>query len=67
MIKVKIKVKDKNQVNSLTKYGNIIFKSPVLNLVALEIREEHLQMLNQDDNILSVEHESEGKLMPISI
>lgn len=65
MIRVKVRVKDKNKVSSLEKYGNIIFKSPILNLVALEINKHNLSKLENDENVLTVEYESEGRLMPV--
>ncbi|MDF9540334.1 hypothetical protein P5750_08675 [Bacillus cereus] len=63
MIKVIVRLKDKNKISELEKYGAIIYKSPVLNIVALEIEEGILNILINDQNVLSCDVESEGRLM----
>lgn len=63
MIKVVVRVRDKSQSNRLEKLGSIIFKSPVINMVILEMREENLTNLKQDRNVLSYELEPEGRIM----
>ncbi len=63
MIKVIVRVKDKSRIDKMEEFGSIVFISPVLNIISLEMKEENLQFLNNDDNVISYELEPEGRLM----
>lgn len=63
MIRVIVKVKDKGQAENLKNFGSIVYKSPVLNIIAMEIRKDFLEELRKDKNVLSCEIEPEGSLM----
>jgi hypothetical protein len=65
MIRVLVRVRDKSKVNELEKFGVIIYKSPILNVIALEIDEKIFDKLEQHANVLSCEVEPEGRLMPV--
>ncbi|OZI12180.1 hypothetical protein CEW92_06765 [Bacillaceae bacterium SAS-127] len=65
MIRVMIRVKDKNKIDSLKAYGVIVFKSPILNLVTLEIKEANIERVKNDQNVISCELDLEGQLMPV--
>ncbi|CAI8939250.1 Nitrogen regulatory protein P-II [Bacillus sp. IT-13CA1] len=63
MIKVIVRVKDKSRISELSKYGTLVYKSPILNIATLEIKKEYLKDVEQDDNIISCEEEHKGSLM----
>ncbi|MBT2650028.1 hypothetical protein J7E52_25575 [Bacillus sp. ISL-34] len=65
MLRIMIRVKDKSKVDLLERYGTIIYKSPILNLVTLETKDTFLNLIGKDQNVLSVEVEPEGRLMPV--
>lgn len=60
-----VRVKDKNKVENLERYGTIIYKSPILNLITLDIKDVYVKNLKNDDNVISFELEPEGRLMPV--
>jgi hypothetical protein len=63
LIRVIVRVKDKDKATDLDRYGTIIYKSPILNVVGLEINEMNLNKLKSDTNVISYEVEPEGTLM----
>lgn len=63
MNRVIIKVRDRNQINDLEKFGVILFKSPVLNVVTLEVKSEQMDSLIKEVNVVSCEPEPTGQLM----
>lgn len=65
MVRVMVRVKDKNKVENLERYGTIIYKSPILNLITLDIKDVYVKNLKNDDNVISFELEPEGRLMPV--
>ena len=64
MIKVIVKVRDKYQTERLEALGSVFYKSPILNVVGLELEEKYIDELKNDDNIVSWEIEPKGTLMP---
>ena len=64
MIRVIVRLKNMKEVDDLKKYGSIVFKSPILNMAALEMKESKLINIRGDENILNIEIESQGELMP---
>lgn len=63
MVRVLLRVKDKGNIEALKNYGTIIFTSPILNVVGLEIPNEQYALLGTDPNVLHVELEDEGVLL----
>ncbi|RIJ64068.1 hypothetical protein D1606_12005 [Rummeliibacillus sp. POC4] len=63
MNRVILKVRDRKQIKDLEKFGSIIFQSPILNRVILEVNQENICLLKKHENVISCEHEQIGKLM----
>ncbi|MEY8345884.1 hypothetical protein [Niallia circulans] len=65
MTKLMIRVKDKNKINELERYGSIVYTSPILNLVTLDTRIEYIEEIKLENNVISCEEEMTGRLMPV--
>lgn len=63
MIRVLLRVKDKTVVDSLKRYGSIIYVSPVLNVIGMSIDEAMYGILEDDRNVLSLEPEEDGSFL----
>lgn len=63
MMKVIIRVKDKTRADDLKKYGSLVYTSPILNIVGLEINKDVLNVLSKDANVISVEISEKGHLL----
>jgi uncharacterized protein YlbG (UPF0298 family) len=66
MIRVVLRVKDKSNLKQLETYGNIIYVSPILNVIAMEIKENQYSILSSDDNVIRIDTEDEGSLLVFS-
>lgn len=64
MERVILKVKSKSQIDELSKYGSILFVSPVLNIISIEVKEENLNEIINNINVISYSMETTGELMP---
>lgn len=58
-----IKVRDKNEVHNLEQFGTILFISPILNTIGFKTKEENIELVKADTNVISFEEESTGELM----
>lgn len=63
MLRIIVRIRDKDKTNQLKKkYGTLIFVSPILNIIGMEIKPENLESLECDENVLSAEPEITGRL-----
>jgi len=53
-------VKDKTKVHELEDICQIIYVSNFINVVGIEIEENKIDMLNENDNIISFKESREG-------
>ncbi|MCM3216091.1 hypothetical protein M3612_16455 [Niallia taxi] len=65
MVRLMIRVKDKNKIDALEKYGSVVFKSPILNLITLDAKKDLIDQIKSDENVISCDFESQGNLMPV--
>lgn len=65
MIRVIVRVKDKGQTEHLKELGSIVYRSPILNIIGMEISEKSLEKLRNDYNVVSCEIEPKGRLMVV--
>lgn len=66
MIRVVLRVKDKSNLKQLEAYGNIIYVSPILNVIAMEIKENQYSILGSDNNVIRIDTENEGSLLVLT-
>lgn len=62
MVRVMVKVADKAKAKELKKYGSLIYTSPILNLIGLEMNPDKMTDLKNDSNVISAEPEAYGRL-----
>ncbi len=63
MIRIVLRVRDKNKIENLERYGSIIYVSPILNIIGLQTKTDFLAQIASDSNVISLERESEGRLL----
>jgi len=63
MIRVMLRIRDKNQVNLLSDYGSVTYVSPVINLVGMTIEADKLNILQSDRNVLQVDIVEDGSFL----
>ncbi|WP_340034049.1 hypothetical protein [Paenibacillus sp. FSL H3-0302] len=57
-------MKDKEKVETLRRYGDIVYISPILNIAGVEVKKSDvIFQLERDPNIISAEFEDEGSLL----
>ncbi|MFF5993944.1 hypothetical protein AAGS61_04165 [Lysinibacillus sp. KU-BSD001] len=63
MKKIILQVKNKEDLQAINRLATIVYMSPVLNVVGIEIQEKNIPMLNSIENIISWNYTVKGNLM----
>lgn len=62
-----IEVRDGSRIDSLKKFGHIIFTSKFTNVVGLEAPAAAITAIKKDPNVISVRPSKKGQFQPVTI
>ena len=63
MKKIILQVKNKEDLQAIKRIATIVYTSPILNVIGIEIQEKYIPMLESIENVITWNHAVKGKLM----
>ena len=65
MKKIILKVKNKEDIQAIERLATIVYISPILSVIGIEIQEEYIPRLKGIENIISWNYTVKGNLMAV--
>lgn len=65
MKKIILKVKNKEDIQAIERLATIVYVSPILSVIGIEIQEEYIPMLKSIENVISWNYTVKGNLMAV--